>query len=85
MKTEDVSVSFTEGGITQIAEAAWKVNETTENIGARRLHTVMERLMDEISFEATDKAGSEMVIDADYVKGKLGEFVDDEDLSRFIL
>ena len=85
MKTEDVSVSFTEEGITQIAEAAWKVNETTENIGARRLHTVMERLMDEISFEATDKAGSEMVIDADYVKGKLGEFVDDEDLSRFIL
>ncbi|MGF1740789.1 HslU--HslV peptidase ATPase subunit [Vibrio profundum] len=85
MKTEDVSVSFTEEGITQIAEAAWKVNETTENIGARRLHTVMERLMDEISFEATDKAGSEMEIDADYVKGKLGEFVDDEDLSRFIL
>ncbi|MDK9739951.1 HslU--HslV peptidase ATPase subunit [Vibrio sp. D404a] len=85
MKTEEVDVEFTEDGITQIAEAAWQVNETTENIGARRLHTVMERLMDEISFEATDKAGSKLVIDADYVKSKLGEFVEDEDLSRFIL
>lgn len=85
MKTEEVDVEFTEDGITQIAEAAWQVNETTENIGARRLHTVMERLMDEISFEATDKAGSKLVIDAGYVKSKLGEFVEDEDLSRFIL
>lgn len=56
MKTEDVDISFTEDGIKQIAEAAWQVNETTENIGARRLHTVMERLMDEISFDATEKA-----------------------------
>ncbi|MEH0667853.1 HslU--HslV peptidase ATPase subunit [Vibrio scophthalmi] len=85
MKTEDVDIEFTEEGITQIAEAAWTVNETTENIGARRLHTVMERLMDEISFEATDKAGSKLVIDAQYVKARLGEFVEDEDLSRFIL
>ncbi len=85
MKTEDVSVDFTEDGIKQIAEAAWQVNETTENIGARRLHTVMERLMDEISFDATDKAGSTLTIDAAYVKSKLGELVDDEDLSRFIL
>ncbi len=85
MKTEDVSVDFTEDGIAQIAEAAWQVNETTENIGARRLHTVMERLMDEISFDATDKAGSTLTIDAAYVKSKLGELVDDEDLSRFIL
>ncbi|WP_394249182.1 HslU--HslV peptidase ATPase subunit [Vibrio profundi] len=85
MKTEEVDVEFTEDGITQIAEAAWQVNETTENIGARRLHTVMERLMDEISFEATDKAGSKLTIDAGYVKSKLGEFVEDEDLSRFIL
>ncbi|MCG9597857.1 HslU--HslV peptidase ATPase subunit [Vibrio sp. Isolate25] len=85
MKTEDVDIEFTEDGITQIAEAAWTVNETTENIGARRLHTVMERLMDEISFEATDKSGSKLTIDSDYVKAKLGNTVEDEDLSRFIL
>ncbi|CAM2821421.1 HslU--HslV peptidase ATPase subunit [Vibrio neptunius] len=85
MKTEDVDIEFTEEGITQIAEAAWTVNETTENIGARRLHTVMERLMDEISFEATDKSGSKLTIDAEYVKAKLGETIEDEDLSRFIL
>lgn len=85
MKTEEVDIEFTEDGITQIAEAAWTVNETTENIGARRLHTVMERLMDEISFEATDKAGSKLTIDSEYVKGKLGDTIEDEDLSRFIL
>ncbi|ANW24165.1 HslU--HslV peptidase ATPase subunit [Vibrio coralliilyticus] len=85
MKTENVDIEFTEEGITQIAEAAWTVNETTENIGARRLHTVMERLMDEISFEATDKSGSQLKIDAEYVKAKLGETIEDEDLSRFIL
>ncbi|KJY82623.1 ATP-dependent protease ATP-binding subunit HslU [Vibrio galatheae] len=85
MKTEDVDIDFTEEGITQIAEAAWTVNETTENIGARRLHTVMERLMDEISFEATDKPGSKLTIDAEYVKAKLGDTIEDEDLSRFIL
>ncbi|USD41314.1 HslU--HslV peptidase ATPase subunit [Vibrio sp. SCSIO 43135] len=85
MKTEEVDIEFTEEGITQIAEAAWTVNETTENIGARRLHTVMERLMDEISFEATDKSGSKLTIDAEYVKAKLGDTIEDEDLSRFIL
>jgi ATP-dependent HslUV protease ATP-binding subunit HslU len=61
------------------------VNETTENIGARRLHTVMERLMDEISFDATEKAGASLTIDSAYVRSKLGELVEDEDLSRFIL
>ncbi|ASI89208.1 HslU--HslV peptidase ATPase subunit [Vibrio mediterranei] len=85
MKTEEVDVEFTEDGIQQIADAAWTVNETTENIGARRLHTVMERLMDEISFDATDKPGSKLTIDSGYVKSKLGGFVEDEDLSRFIL
>ncbi|MGR5177844.1 HslU--HslV peptidase ATPase subunit [Vibrio parahaemolyticus] len=85
MKTEEVDIEFTTDGIQQIADAAWTVNETTENIGARRLHTVMERLMDEISFEATDKPGSKLVIDSGYVTAKLGEFVEDEDLSRFIL
>jgi ATP-dependent HslUV protease ATP-binding subunit HslU len=85
LKTEEVTVDFTEDGIAQIADAAWQVNETTENIGARRLHTVMERLMDEISFDATDRSGSTVTIDANYVKSKLGELVEDEDLSRFIL
>ncbi|ASA56021.1 HslU--HslV peptidase ATPase subunit [Vibrio gazogenes] len=85
MATENVSIDFSEDGIAQIADAAWQVNETTENIGARRLHTVMERLMDEISFDATDKAGSSFTINADYVKERLGELVGDEDLSRFIL
>lgn len=85
MKTEQVDVQFTEDGIKQIADAAWQVNETTENIGARRLHTVLERLMDEISFDATEKAGQAFVIDAAYVKARLGELVEDEDLSRFIL
>ncbi|CSB76769.1 ATP-dependent protease ATP-binding subunit HslU [Vibrio cholerae] len=85
MKTEQVDVQFTEDGIKQIADAAWQVNETTENIGARRLHTVLERLMDEISFDATEKAGQAFVIDDAYVKARLGELVEDEDLSRFIL
>ncbi len=85
MATESVEVNFTEEGILQIADAAWQVNETTENIGARRLHTVMERLMEEISFDATEKSGSSMTIDSDYVKSKLGEFIENEDLSRFIL
>lgn len=85
MATENVEIEFTEDGITQIAEAAWQVNETTENIGARRLHTVMERLMDDISFDATDNPGMKISIDGDYVQQRLGEFVADEDLSRFIL
>ncbi|GAM63800.1 ATP-dependent hsl protease ATP-binding subunit hslU [Vibrio ishigakensis] len=85
LKTEEVDVEFTEDGIKRIAEAAWQVNETTENIGARRLHTVMERLMDEISYDATEQSGSKVVIDSNYVEGKLGKLVEDEDLSRFIL
>ncbi len=85
MKTENVDVEFTEDGITQIAEAAWTVNETTENIGARRLHTVMERLMDEISYDAAEQSGAKFVIDAAYVKERLGDTIENEDLSRFIL
>lgn len=85
MGTEQVEVTFTEDGITKIAEAAWQVNESTENIGARRLHTVMERLMDEISFDATDNPGGKVEINAEYVHKRLGELVADEDLSRFIL
>ncbi|MFT5577870.1 MAG: ATP-dependent HslUV protease ATP-binding subunit HslU [Paraglaciecola psychrophila] len=85
LQTEGVTLNFTEDGIQRIAETAWEVNERTENIGARRLHTVMERLLDEASFDATDNSGSTVTVDATYVDGKLGELVKDEDLSRFIL
>ncbi|WP_341502263.1 HslU--HslV peptidase ATPase subunit [Gallaecimonas sp. GXIMD4217] len=85
MATEGVTLSFTEDGIRRLAEAAWQVNETTENIGARRLHTVMERLMEEISYGAADHAGQTVTIDAAYVQEHLGKLVEDEDLSRFIL
>ena len=85
LATEGVQLRFTADGIRRIAEIAWQVNEGTENIGARRLHTVMERLMDEIAFEAPDKAGTELTIDASYVTGKLEALAGNEDLSRFIL
>lgn len=83
--TEGVNVEFTEDGIKRIAEAAWRVNERTENIGARRLHTVMERLMEEISYDASEKQGTKLLVDADYVNLHLELLVDNEDLSRFIL
>ncbi|MDN3484964.1 HslU--HslV peptidase ATPase subunit [Pseudoalteromonas sp. S1609] len=85
LKTEHVAVEFSDDAIERIAKAAWQVNEKTENIGARRLHTVMERLMEEISYDASEKAGSSLVIDAAYVEKHLGALVEDEDLSRFIL
>lgn len=85
LKTEQVNVEFSDDAIERIAKAAWQVNEKTENIGARRLHTVMERLMEEISYDASEQAGSTLVIDADYVEKHLGALVEDEDLSRFIL
>ena len=85
MKTEGVDISFDESGIQRIAEAAWQVNERTENIGARRLHTVLERLMEDISFDASEKSGESFVIDASYVNNHLETLVDNEDLSRFIL
>ena len=85
MATESVDIEFTADGIESLAEAAWQVNERTENIGARRLHTVMERLMEEISYDASEKAGEKFLIDDTYVQARLGEFVADEDLSRFIL
>ena len=85
--TEGLNVNFTEDGIRRIAEIAWRVNESTENIGARRLHTVMERLLEEASFNATDSSlqQSSLQIDAAYVDAQLGELSADEDLSRFIL
>jgi len=85
MQTEGVELSFTEDGIRRIAEISWQVNEKTENIGARRLHTVMERLLEEVSFMAPTYAGRTIVIDAEYVNKNLGELAEDEDLTRFIL
>ena len=85
MATEGVSIEFTQDAIKKIAEAAFRVNEKTENIGARRLHTVMERLMDKISFNASDMDGQTVNIDAAYVSEALGDVVENEDLSRFIL
>ncbi|MEP4890199.1 MAG: HslU--HslV peptidase ATPase subunit [Aliiglaciecola sp.] len=85
LATEGVTVSFTEDGIRRIAEAAWQVNERTENIGARRLHTVMERLMEDISFDASEMENESVLVDAKYVNDHLDKFVDNEDLSRFIL
>ncbi len=85
MATEGVELRFSEDGIRRIAEIAWQVNESTENIGARRLHTVMERLLETLSYEATEKSGESVSVDADYVNAHLNELVEDEDLSRYIL
>jgi len=83
--TEGVTLTFNEAGIDRLAEVAYQVNERTENIGARRLHTVMERLLEKISYEAADKNGENYLIDAEYVDKNLGSLVKDEDLSRYIL
>jgi len=83
--TEGVTMEFTQSGVNRLAEVAFQVNERTENIGARRLHTVMERLLEKISFEAADKSGEKYVIDAEYVDKNLASLVQDEDLSRYIL
>jgi ATP-dependent HslUV protease ATP-binding subunit HslU len=85
LKTEGVSVSFTDDGIKAIANSAWQVNESTENIGARRLHTMMERLVEDLSFNADQRSGETISIDENYVNTTLSEVVQDEDLSRFIL
>ncbi|MDX1454624.1 MAG: ATP-dependent protease ATPase subunit HslU [Gammaproteobacteria bacterium] len=85
LETEGVMVEFAESGIHRIAEVSWQVNERTENIGARRLHTVMERLMEEVSYAAADRADKKIVVDADYVDAQLGNLVQNEDLSRYIL
>jgi ATP-dependent HslUV protease ATP-binding subunit HslU len=85
LATEGVELSFTADGISRIARAAWQVNEKTENIGARRLYTVMERLLEQVSFEASDHAGQQVLVDAAYVDSHLDALVQDEDLSRFIL
>ena len=85
LQTEGVTLEFTETGVDRLADVAFQVNERTENIGARRLHTVMERLLERISFEAADKSGEKYLIDAEYVDKNLSSLVKDEDLSRYIL
>ena len=85
LKTENVTISFEDSAIDKIAEDAYLVNERTENIGARRLHTLMEKLLDDISFEAPDKAGASIVIDDKYVDEHLADLIIDEDKSRYIL
>lgn len=85
MATEGLTLNFDETGIRRIAEVAWQVNERTENIGARRLYTVMERLLEMVSFEATDKDGESVLVDKAYVDKNLGKLVADEDLARYIL
>lgn len=85
LATEGLNVEFTPEGIRRLADAAFTVNERTENIGARRLHTVMERLFEEVSFDASERSGQLITVDADYVSKYLADVVEDEDLSRFIL
>ncbi|MDH5182946.1 MAG: ATP-dependent protease ATPase subunit HslU [Gammaproteobacteria bacterium] len=85
LATEGVELEFTAEGIRRLAEVAWQVNETTENIGARRLHTVLERLLETLSYEACDRSGDTVTVDAEYVDENLGELSRDEDLSRYIL
>jgi ATP-dependent HslUV protease ATP-binding subunit HslU len=85
MATEGLTLDFAESGVQRLAEVAFEVNERTENIGARRLHTVMERLLETVSFDAADRNGTRVVVDREYVESNLGELVKDQDLSRYIL
>jgi len=85
LATEGVALEFTEAGVRRIAEVAFQVNESTENIGARRLHTVMERLLETISFEASDRSNQKIIVDGDYVNRYLDDLAGDQDLSRYIL
>jgi ATP-dependent HslUV protease ATP-binding subunit HslU len=85
LETEGVKLEFTPEALDEIAHFAFRVNESTENIGARRLHTIMERVLDELSFEAPDKKGQQVTIDGDYVRKMLTDIVKDQDLSRYIL
>ena len=85
LETEGVKLEFTPDALEEIARFAFRVNEGTENIGARRLHTIMERVLDEISFDAPEKKGEQFKVDADYVRKMLADIVKDQDLSRYIL
>jgi len=85
MTTEGLALEFSDEGVARIAEVAWQVNERTENIGARRLHTVLERLLEIVSFEAPDRSGETVVVDAGYVDSHLGELLENDDLAKYIL
>src|SRR5271165_1357857 len=85
LATEGVELEFEESGVQRLAEVAFEVNERTENIGARRLHTVMERLLESVSFDAADRRGTRVLVNREYVEGNLGELARDQDLSRYIL
>src|SRR5690606_28837036 len=85
LRTDGVEVEFTADGIDALADMAYQVNQTTQNIGARRLYTIMERLLEDVSFEAPDDAPKRLVVNADYVRRQLKPVTDDEDLSKFIL
>ena len=85
LKTENVDLEFSDDGIDTIANIASEVNATVENIGARRLHTIIEKVLDDISFTATDRGGEKVVVDKNYVTKNLGELTKDTDLSKFIL
>jgi len=85
METEGVKLHFTDDSIAEIAGVASRVNEDTENIGARRLHTIMEKVLEEVSFEAPDLKKKTVKIDAEYVRKRLSDIVKDQDLSRYIL
>src|SRR5277367_2608652 len=85
LATEGVALEFADSGVQRLAEVAFEVNERTENIGARRLHTVMERLLETVSFDAADRNGTHVLVNGEYVEGNLGELVKDQDLSRYIL
>jgi ATP-dependent HslUV protease ATP-binding subunit HslU len=85
MSTEGVTVRFATDGVQRIAQIAYDVNERTENIGARRLHTVMERLLEAVSYDASEQSGADITIDARYVEEHVGSLAQDEDLSRYIL
>ena len=85
LKTEDVDLDFSDDGIDMLAKLSTEINSTVENIGARRLHTIIEKVLDEISFNASDKSGEKIIINADYVRKNLGDLVKDTDLSKFIL
>ena len=85
LNTENVNLEFTDDGIDMLAKISAEVNSSVENIGARRLHTIIEKVLDDISFNATDRAGETITVDEKYVQNNLGNLVKDTDLSKFIL
>jgi ATP-dependent HslUV protease ATP-binding subunit HslU len=85
MKTENVELQFTDDGIETLADISTHINSTIENIGARRLHTIIEKVLEEISFTAPDKSGEKVIVDKQFVEKNIGNIIKDKDLSKFIL